>query len=414
MPQFLKVKTAEEVLDILSSVPALPSERVPIQEACTRILASDIKAAEPVPNFARATMDGFAVRARDTFGASENLPALLEVAGEVLMGGMPKTAVGPGKAVSIPTGGMIPEGADAVVMVEYTAALDERTIEVNRPVAPGDNILRAGDDIRLGDVVLKKGRRLRPQDIGLLAALGITEVDVHRIPKVAVISTGDEIVPVPTRHLPPGKVRDINTYALAAQLEAAGAEVEMQETVSDRLDNLIDACRKALENHDMLVLSGGSSVGVRDYTLQVLESLPDPELLVHGVAIRPGKPVILGRTGSTFFWGLPGQPVSALITCRVFVIPSLYRLQGRDGSESFLLRQGTRAVLNRQLPSVHGRTDFMPVFLSEGEDARLEATPIFGKSGAIGILARADGYVVIPEHVEGLDQGTEVTVFPFS
>ncbi len=415
MPQFLKVKTAEEVLNILSSIPALPSEHVPLPKACSRILASDIRAAEPVPNFPRATMDGFAVRARDTFGASENLPALLEVSGEVLMGAMPKVPLGPGNAVAIPTGGMLPEGADAVVMVEYTSALDERMIEVNRPVAPGDNILREGDDIRLGDLVFKKGRLLRPQDVGLLAALGITEVEVHRVPRVAVISTGDEIVPVPTHPLPPGKVRDINTYALAAQLEAAGAEVGMSETVSDRLEDLVNACRKALESHDMLVLSGGSSVGVRDYTLQVLESLPHPELLVHGVAIRPGKPVILGRTGSTVFWGLPGQPVSALITCRVFVISSLYRLQGREGPESIIQNvRGTRAILNRQLPSVHGRTDFMPVFLSEREAGRLEATPIFGKSGAIGILARADGYVIIPEHVEGLDQGTEVTVFPFS
>jgi molybdopterin molybdotransferase len=413
MAQFLKVKTADEVLSILDCVKPLRPEQVSLELACGRRLASDITASEPVPQFARATMDGFAVRARDTFGASESLPALLETSGEVVMGEAPRVVVSQGKAVEIPTGGMLPEGADAVVMVEYTATLDNTTIEVTRPVAPGENVLKAGEDIAPGAALFRKGARLRPQDIGVLAALGIVDLEVTRVPRVALISTGDEIVPVPVRPLPPGKVRDINSFSLAALIESAGARIGMREMVSDSLEDQASVCREAIADHDVIVLSGGSSVGVRDYTTRVLSALPESELLVHGVAIRPGKPTIFGRAGRVLFWGLPGQPVSALITCQAFVLPSLWKLQGMMETELPPARS-LRAILNRQLPSVHGRTDYFPVSVSRGTGGDPEASPVFGKSGAISILTRADGYVVIPEHVEGLDPGTEVSVFLFS
>ena len=411
--QFLKVKTADEVLSILDCVKPLPSEPVSLALASGRRLASDMAATEPVPHFARATMDGYAVRARDTFGASESLPALLETSGVVVIGEAPRVQAEPGKAVEVPTGGMLPEGADAVVMVEYTSALDNTTIEVTRPVAPGENVLKAGEDIAPGAALFRKGAMLRPQDVGVLAALGIVEVEVTRVARVALISTGDEIVPVQTRPLPPGKVRDINSFSLAALIESAGARIGMREMVSDRLEDIISVCREAIADHDVIVLSGGSSVGVRDYTARVLSALPESELLVHGVAIRPGKPTIFGRAGGALFWGLPGQPVSALITCQAFVLPSLWKLQGMMETELPPART-LSAVLNRQLPSVHGRTDYVPVFLSRRTGGVPEVSPIFGKSGAISILARADGYVVIPEHVEGLDPGTEVSVFLFS
>lgn len=412
MANFLKVKTASEVLSILDGIQPLSPEPVSLALACGRRLASDITAAEPAPHFDRATMDGYAVRARDTYGASESLPALLERSGEIVMGKAPRLAVAPGKAVEIPTGGMLPEGADAVVMVEYTSLLDNTTIEITRPVAPGENVLKAGDDIALGETLFRQGAMLRPQDVGVLAALGIVEVEVFRVPLVALISTGDEIVPVETRLLAPGKVRDINSFSLAAQIKSAGARIGVQERISDRLEDLVSACQAALIDHDVIVLSGGSSVGVRDYTTQVLAALPDSELLVHGVAIRPGKPTIFGRAGGVLFWGLPGQPVSALITCQTFVLASLRKLQGIMETQ---LAQACalRATLNRQIPSVHGRTDYVPVVLYRGSGGAMEASPIFGKSGAISILARADGYVVIAEHVEGLDRGTEVSVFLF-
>jgi molybdopterin molybdotransferase len=412
MSQFLKVKTADEVLSIIEGIRPLSSEPASLDRACGRRLAADITAAEPVPHFARATMDGYAVRARDTFGASEDLPALLERSGEVIIGNTPEIEVAPGMAVEVPTGGMIPEGADAVVMVEYTTVLDDTTIEIMKPAAPGENVLKTGEDITPGEVLFRKGAALRPQDIGVLASLGIIEVEVFRAALVALISTGDEIAPVETFPLPPGMVRDINSFSLAAQIESAGARVGMRKMVSDRLEELVSACREALVDHDVIVLSGGSSVGARDYTTRVLARLPESELLVHGVAIRPGKPTIFGRVGSALFWGLPGQPASALITCRAFVLPSLLKLHGATEVEPAQTRS-IEAVLTRQVPSVHGRTDYVPVSLSRGGEGTTEASPIFGKSGAIGILARADGYVVIPQHVEGLDGGMKVTVFLF-
>jgi molybdopterin molybdotransferase len=412
MSQFLKVKTVDEVLSILEMIRPLSTEPVSLDRACGRRLASEIIAGEPAPHFIRATMDGYAVRARDTFGASESLPALLQRSGEVVMGEAPEIEVAPGRAVEISTGGMLPEGSDAVVMVEYTSMLDDTTIEITKPAAPGENVLKTGEDMAPGEVLLRKGALLRPQDIGVLASLGRVEVEVFRVARVALISTGDEIVPIETLPLPPAKIRDINMFSLAAEIKSADAQVGMRKRVSDRIEDLISVCREALVDHDVIVLSGGSSAGARDYTARVLAGLPESELLVHGVAIKPGKPTIFGRAGGALFWGLPGQPVSALITCRVFVLPSLRKLQGGMGIELAQARS-IMAVLNRQVPSVHGRTDYVPVSLSRGSGGTTEASPVFGKSGAIGILARADGYVVIPIHVEGLDAGTEIQVHPF-
>jgi molybdopterin molybdotransferase len=414
MSEFLKVKTASEVLAIIKGIPPLPGETVPIHAAAGRVLSAPIRAPEAVPHFDRAVMDGYAVRARDTFGASETLPALLQASGEIRMGELPTQAIQPGSALAIPTGGMLPEGADAVVMVEYTQPLDEQTIEVTRPVAPGDNVLRRGEDIEEEEELFREGSRLRAQDIGVLAALGITTVNVFRKPRVAVFSTGDEVVPVESRALPPGKVRDINTHTLSSHLRQGGLAVSTFPILPDSLEALTAACRNAMEDHDAILLSGGSSVGARDFTLRILDAFPGSELLFHGIAIRPGKPAILGRIGQKLFWGLPGQPMSALIICQAFVMPSLAALEG-VGSSGHWRESGTAvsAVLSRQLPSVQGRTDYIPVILSRDEIPQ-QAVPLFGKSAMISILARADGYVIIPEHVEGLDAGTEVQVHLFT
>jgi molybdopterin molybdotransferase len=414
MAQFLKVKTVDEVLEIISNLKSLPGEIVDLAFSCGRVLTAEVLASEPVPHFDRATMDGYAVRARDTFGASETLPALLEIAGEVAMGLEGSWQVKPGEAVSIPTGGMLPGGADAVVMVEYTTPLDARTIEVIRAVAPGENVLKRGEDIAVGEILLPRGWRLRPQDVGMLAALGISSVPVHGRPRVAILSTGDEILPVLTPVLPPGKVRDINSFTLAAQIEQLGGIVDYRAVVPDRLEALAKTCREAFQEHDVVVLSGGSSVGMRDFTVRILEGFPEAELLVHGVAIRPGKPTILARIGKKIFWGLPGHPVSALMVCRAMVLPSLAVLQGISGTEA-VEDQGNAlwGILANQLPSVHGRTDYVPVTLTKDcED--LQVKPIFGKSAMISVLGRADGYVVVPAHVEGIDRGTRVQVHLFS
>lgn len=413
MPQFLKVKSAEEVLALIERIPPLPSERAPLHAVAGRVSAAPIRAPEDVPHFDRAVMDGYAVRARDTFGATETLPALLETAGEIQMGEVPVGELGPGTAVGIPTGGMLPRGADAVVMVEYTQLVDEHTIEVTRPVAPGDNILRRSEDIEAGQELFAPGWRFRAQDVGVLAALGITEARVIRRPRVAIFSTGDEVMPVEARDLPPGKIRDINSYTLSSHVRESGAHVGTFSIVPDQPDALVAACRRVMEEHDVIVLSGGSSVGVRDYTLQILEAFPDSELLVHGIAIRPGKPAILGRIGKKLFWGLPGQPMSALMICQAFVLPSLAALEGMDKANRRGNERQIPAVLGRQLPSVQGRTDYIPVVLGR-ESAPWVATPLFGKSAMISILARADGYVVIPEHVEGLESGAKVEVHLFA
>jgi molybdopterin molybdotransferase len=358
-------------------------------------------------------MDGYAVRARDTFGASETLPALLETADEIQMGEVPVQDLKPGMAIGIPTGGMLPRGADAVVMVEYTQLLDEKTVEVTRPAAPGDNILRRSEDIEEGEELFAPGRRFRAQDVGVLAALGITEARVIQRPRVAIFSTGDEVVPVEARDLPPGKIRDINSYTLSSHVRESGANVGTFSIVPDQLETLVAVCRKAMEDHDVIMLSGGSSVGARDYTLRILDAFPDSELLVHGIAIRPGKPAILGRIGHKLFWGLPGQPMSALMICQAFVMPSLAALEGMDVADLRRRERQIPAVLSRQLPSVQGRTDYIPVVLCRDVTPRV-ATPLFGKSAMISILARADGYVVIPEHVEGLESGADVDVHLFA
>lgn len=414
MSSFLRVKTAEEVLEILAGFEPLEPEEVDLTAACGRVIAEDACSGEPLPHFRRATMDGFAVRARDTFGASESLPSLLHRAGEVLMGEAASGVLGPGGACGIPTGGMLPEGADAVVMVEYTSFLDTDTLEVTRPAAPGDHVLEVGEDVAEGEVLFPRGRRLRPQDVGMLAAVGHSRVKVYRRPRVAVVSTGDEIVPVASPSVPPGKIRDVNTFTLAGLVEEHGAVVGLRALVDDSLETLVATCRSAIDDHDVVLLSGGSSVGVRDYTLRILEHFPGAELLVHGVAIRPGKPTILARIGKKIFWGLPGQPVSALMIGRIFVNPCLERLQGITRSPGDPAGGGTvSGVLVRQAPSVHGRTDYVPVVLSAREGTVL-VTPLFGKSAMIGILAKAHGYIVIPEHVEGLEQGTPVTVHLFA
>ncbi len=414
MAEFLRVRTAEEVFSIIRQIQPLSWEEVQLDEAAGRVLAESFTAPEAVPHFARATMDGYAVRARDTFGASETLPALLLVAGEVYMGRPAGLSVDRGKAVAVPTGGMLPVGADAVVMVEHVVALDETTIEVVKPVAPGENVLWEGEDISLGQVLFPSGWILRPQDLGGLAALGVETVKVHRRPRVAILSTGDEVVPISTKPVPPGKIRDINSTSLVSLVVEEGARVGYRAVLTDSLDVLSSVCRRILFEHDMLILSGGSSVGAKDLTIEVLNCLPEAELLVHGVAVRPGKPTILGRTGGKIFWGLPGQPVSAMMICSAFVLPSLRRLQGISPEEISGGDGNIRtAVLSCRLPSVHGRADYVPVVLSLSEGLPT-ATPVFGKSAMISTLVQADGYVVVPQHVEGFDRDASVTVHLFS
>ena len=411
MKSFFEVQPLSAVQALCRDVAPLPAERVPLAAAAGRTLAAPLVAGCDLPGFTRATMDGYAVGAADTFGASETLPAYLVCEGVVSMGEVPRVAVSPGRCVQISTGGMLPAGADAVIMVEHTRRAAGDAVEVLRPAAPGSNVTRADDDVAAGATVLPAGQRLRPQDVGLLAALGCVEVEVRRRPRVAILSTGDEVVPVDAP-LRPGTVRDVNAHALAAQvLEAGGVPVPLG-LLPDEQAALRAGVDRAVAGADLTLLSGGSSLGARDLTLEVFLGLPGARLLVHGVAVAPGKPFIWVEAGGHHLLGLPGQVASCLIAFHLFVEPLLERLLGREG-RSFGRFRRTLAALTRNLPSAPGREEYVRVrLLGEGPDRRAE--PVLGKSGLLRTLVQSDGLVRIPADCEGLDAGTavEVLVFP--
>ncbi len=342
MKDFLKVTDLDRVLALAARFAAVETESVPLAQAWGRVLAEAVAADVDLPDFPRATMDGYAVRGASTFGCSEANPAYLAVKGTVPMGDAPGFSVGPGEAARIYTGGMLPAGADAVVMIEQTQALDETSIEVYRSAAPGQHMVGAGEDFARGSVPLLPGQRIRPQEAGLLAAFGRDPVRVYRRPVIAVISTGDEIVAV-DRAPGPGQIRDINTHTLAGLVREAGGEPLCHGIVGDVFDDLLGACRAVLDRADMLLVSGGSSMGARDFTIEVLSSLPDAEILVHGIPISPGKPTILARSGALPIWGLPGHVVSAMVVFNAVVRPFIDHLSGRRGRAG-AWRPGHRGV----------------------------------------------------------------------
>lgn len=407
---FFKVKTPEEVIEILSGFDPVGTETVDIEEALHRVLGNEIAAEEDMPDFSRSAMDGYAVRAKDTFGASDSIPAFLDLTGEVIMGITPKDIVTPGTAVRISTGGMIPEGADAVVMIEYCHHVDEKTIEVSRCVAPLENVIGKGDDFKKGKVILQKGIVLRPQDIGLLAGLGIQKIPVYKRPKIGIISTGDEIVPI-NQKPEPGQVRDINSYTLSAFCGQAGAIPVSMGLCKDDFDELRENVGKVLATCDAVLISGGSSVGTRDMTLKVLESFPHSQILVHGIAISPGKPTIIAGIGKKALFGLPGHVASAMVVAEIFLDAFLSRLSGRI-TPSEDARQYLQAELERNVESASGRDDYIRVKLIK-RDGRFFAEPIFGKSGLISTLVEAQGLIKIDRNTEGLYKGQVVRVMLF-
>ncbi len=393
-------------------VPELREETVPVVSALGRILSRQIVSSEDLPAFSRATMDGYAVRARDTFGATEALPAYLNLVGEIPMGVQASGSLRVQDTMKIATGGMLPEGADAVVMFEQTAPVDERMIEVFRSVAPGENVIQAGDDVQKGEVVLEAGHRVRPQDIGVLCGLGVPGVPVYRCPRVAVIPTGSEIVP-PQEMPGPGQVRDINTYHLSALIEQMGGIAERYAIVPDDPAALTESVTRAVAACDVVVLSGGSSVGTRDLTADVLSRLGGPGIMVHGVVVKPGKPTICAVVRKTPVFGLPGHPAAIVIGFDLFVRPVLRLFSGlRDVPWSSLRRPVVRARMARSVSSAPGREDYLRVAVSiDGE--QVVARPILGKSGLIRTLVDAHGTVVIPEEKIGLEKGEEVEVALF-
>jgi molybdopterin molybdotransferase len=378
------------------------AETIPLAGALHRIPVASLTAPHALPGFARSTVDGYAVRAADTYGVSDGLPGYLDVAGAVQMGAAPDVAVGPGTVVSMPTGGVLPPGADAVIMVEYTQQAMPGTIEVVRPVAPGEGVVRADEDAAPGAELVPAGRPMRAHDLGMLAAAGVTSVAVHARPRVTVFSTGDEVVPPGTPVLRPGQVRDASAVALAALVSESGGEPVPGGIVPDDPDALEAALRAALTGSDVIVISAGSSVGARDGTAAAVGRLGEPGIWCHGLAIKPGKPTLLADCGGVPVIGLPGNPRSALVVFRLIGMPLVRRVGGCTSppAESVL-----RARLQRDLPSATGRLDVVQVRVRDGI-----ATPIFGLSALLSILTAADGYVIIPEEATGLDSGAEVEV----
>ncbi len=410
MPEFFTVLSPEAALARLWDhlPPTLAAETIPTAEALGRVTAAAVLAPAAVPAFVRSTMDGYAVRAQDTFGASQSLPAYLTLAGEAPMGRAPDFPIGPAQAALVHTGGMLPEGADAVVMIELTQKVGDREIEVLKAVAPGENLLRVGDDIARGAPVVSAGHWLRPQDLGGLMALGLTEVAVARQPRVALLATGDEVVP-PEAEPAPGQVRDVNSYSVAGQITAAGGLPVRRGIAPDNFAALKAAAEAALAEADALVLSAGSSVSVRDMTGEVIAGLGQPGLLVHGVAVKPGKPTILAVAGGKPVFGLPGNPVSAMVIADLFVVPTLYRLQGCAQPP----RRSVRARVTHNLASQTGRVDYVPARLVQrpGEAGpEWWAEPVFGKSNQIFTLVFADGMLTIPMDSNGIATGESVEV----
>ena len=413
MPEFLTLLPPNESLDkLLRNLPApkLAIETVNTDLALGRITATDLRAPHALPEFPRSTVDGFAVKAADTYGASDSLPAYLNLIGECPMGATPDLEIMSATTAIIHTGGMLPKGADAVVMLEYTQTVDTE-IEILRAVADGENVIRIGEDVVKDALIKPKGSSIRPAEVGGLMALGFTQVEVVHPPKIGIISSGDEVVH-PAECPQPGQVRDINSYTLATLVEKYGGEAMIYGIVADSMDAMKTAISRALNECEMVLITAGSSASARDMTAAAIDELGEPGVLVHGVNTRPGKPTILGVCDRKAVIGLPGNPVSALVNGTIFVAPLVRRLLGQSMDE---LRPSVLAKLTVNISSQAGREDWIPIYLTtkdtkKHEGKTFEANPIFGKSNLIFTLVSADGLLKIPADATGLSAGERAEV----
>ena len=408
---FFKVLAPQEALRLLLAVEPVATEEVPSIKARARVLAEDLHSAVDLPHFHRAAMDGYAVKAKDTFGASQSLPAYLKLAGVVEMGKEAAQPLASGQALRISTGGMMPPQSDAVVMVEYTDETAAGLVEIHRGVSPWQNVIQVGDDIKKGELVFRRGRRLRAHDLGALTGIGISTISVFKQPRVALISTGDEVVDATTVPLP-GQVRNINQHSLAGLIEECGGELKDWGVIRDDRAELTRAIGAALDWGDLVVLSGGSSMGAKDIALETILSFPDSEFVFHGISIAPGKPTIFAKACGKPILGLPGYPVSALVIFDLFAAPLLRRLGGESAESLGRFAKTVKAKLKTNVASQIGREDYVRVTL-EGAANQLVAAPLPSKSGAIFTLVKADGMVRIEMNQDGLEQGEEVDVILF-
>ena len=408
MSEFLRLLPPKEALEIwLDNLPDSSPllQPLPVENSIGRILAEDIRAKEPLPAFDRSTVDGFAVHASDTFGASESLPAYLNLADEIPMGHPALQPLSIHSAAPIHTGGMLPSGADAVVMLEYTQTTGTGELEVLRPVAPLENILKIGEDVKPGQLILSKGKRIRPEEIGGFSGLGIQQINCFAQPRVGILSSGDEVVP-PDQTPRPGQVRDINSFSLAALIENFGGIPVRHGILPDREEIFLGRLQEVLEHSDFVIITAGSSASSRDLTARVIQQMGDPGVLVHGVNIKPGKPTILAVCNGKPIIGLPGNPVSAMVIARLFAVPVIHKLAGLKKPA---IPASIPASLTINLPSQAGREDWIPVKLVSSPQGWV-AEPIFFKSNLIFSLVQADGVICIPPESNGLPGGDLVNV----
>lgn len=406
----IKVKSVSETMEIIDSMFAemdVNAELVHIDSASGRICFEDVFSGEDVPAFNRSSVDGYAVISKDTFGASDSMPSQLKLCGEIVMGEMPSNALTENECYYVPTGGCIPERADAVVMIEDAEDYQDGYIYINKSVAPGTNVVYKGDDIKLHELAIKKGTVLQPQHIGVACALGIEYIKVKRKLKAAIISTGDELVSSFEPEKAKGaKIRDINSHTIFAAVAKKGWDAVQYGIVGDNYDDIMNITKRALDKCDIVLISGGSSVGTRDLTAKVINDLGTPGVLIHGIAVKPGKPTIIGKVGEKAIVGLPGHPASAFMIFNHFVSKLMDKLYGA-GTKAV---PSVKARLVSNYPSNAGREEFVPVKLTT-DTAQIIALPLFGKSAMIKILSSSDGYFIIPRDCEGVVKDQIVEVF---
>jgi len=400
----VSVDKAKEILSTNFNELKMKEEEVPIRDSLKRYLSRDIIADINVPEFDRSSVDGYAIVVEDSHGASSSVPSVLNLIGEVKMGEYTEKEIRSGEAIYVPTGGMLPKNASGMIMIEHCEKMDADTLLISKPITNGENVVYKGEDIKKGKLILKRGQRVGTKEIGVLAALGQSRVFVFEKPRVYIISTGDEIIDI-TKDLVGGKIRDINSYTLESLVYESGALVSGREIIRDDFDSLQACVEGAIKVSDIILLSGGSSVGTKDYTHKVIDSLLGRGVFVHGLAIKPGKPTIIGDGRGKLIVGLPGHPVSSIVVYKAIIEPFI-----RDLFESKEISPRVMARTTHNFPSSPGKETYHMVKLKE-EKGEFHAIPSFGKSGMITLLSESDGYIVIEEHEEGINTGVQREVF---
>lgn len=407
MSEFFDVITPKEAIKKLLSeknFPAMVSEKINTVNSNRRILSQDIKSSINLPHFNRSSMDGYAIYASDSNGVSLSTPNYLEIIEEIKMGDVPKHKILTGKTSRIFTGGMIPEGSNAVIMEEDTEELGNNMIEIKKPVSIGENIIFSGEETKKGNIIIKKGTKIRSQEIGSLLESGFTEIFVSKKPIIGVLSSGDELIP-PEKTLELGKIRDINTYTISNLINSSGGIAEIFPILPDDLNSQLNQAKKALQFCDMLIFSAGSSISYRDTTAEVINSLDKPGVIVHGISVKPGKPTILGLSGKKPIIGLPGNPVSSIMIFINVVKPILDKLNNHIS----VITKQIDCTLTEDVSSQTGREDYVQVSIRSTAQKTL-ATPVFGKSNLINTLVNSDGFITIPPETGGLYKNSLVKV----